>query len=111
MVSMTRGAPLIALTGAVVAAAVVAAHVTPASMLPRPERPFEGYGSRAVRTGRLDFPRDARGADEVVVRIDAAPRRLVSQSMSTDEYLYSILPPERIVGVSESAYARRISNV
>lgn len=108
---MTRSAPLVALAGAVVAASIVAAYVTPASLLPRPERPFEGYGSRAVRMGPAPFPRDARGADDVVTRVEAAPRRLVSQSMSTDEYLYSILPPERVVGVSESAYQERISNV
>ncbi|MGH9255671.1 MAG: ABC transporter substrate-binding protein [Vicinamibacterales bacterium] len=108
---MTRSAPLVVLAGAVVAASIVAAYVTPASLLPRPERPFEGYGSRVVRMGGASFPRDARGADDVVARVEVAPRRLVSQSMSTDEYLYSILPPERIVGVSESAYQERISNV
>jgi iron complex transport system substrate-binding protein len=111
VVRITPGAPLVALAGAVVAATVVVAYVTPAHMLPHPERPFQGYGSHVVRTGRMDFPRDAKGADEVVARVETAPRRLVSQSMSTDEYLYSILPPERIVGVSESAYQRRISNV
>jgi ABC-type Fe3+-hydroxamate transport system substrate-binding protein len=111
MVRMTRSAPVVALAVAVVAASVVAAYVTPASLLPRPERPFEGYGSRAVRMGRAPFPRDARGADDMVTRVEAAPRRLVSQSMSTDEYLYSILRPERVVGVSEGAYQERISNV
>ncbi len=108
---MTRSAPLVALAGAVVAASIAAAYVTPASLLPRPERPFEGYGSRTVRMGRASFPRDARGADDVVTRVETAPRRLVSQSMSSDEFLYSILPPERVVGVSESAYQERISNV
>lgn len=108
---MTRSAPLVVLAGALVTASIVVAYVTPASLLPRPERPFEGYGSRAVRMGRGSFPRDARGADEVVTRVETAPRRLVSQSMSTDEYLYSILPPERVVGVSEGAYQERISNV
>lgn len=106
-----RSAPLVALAGAVVAASIASASVTPASLLPRPERPFEGYGSRTVRMGRVSFPRDARGADEVITRVETAPRRLVSQSMSGDEFLYSILPPERVVGVSESAYQKRISNV
>lgn len=99
------------MAAAVVAATIVAISVTPASLLPRPERPFEGYGSRTVRTGRVSFPRDARGADDVITRVETAPRRLVSQSMSGDEFLYSILPPERVVGVSESAYQERISNV
>jgi len=111
MVSMTRSAPLVALAGAVAAASIVVAYVTPASLLLRPERPFAGYGSHAVRMGAARFPREATGADDVVVRVAAPPRRIISQSMSTDEYLYSILPAERIVGVSESAYQERMSNV
>lgn len=111
MVKIPRSAPLVALVGVVVAASVVVSNVTPDTLLPRPERPFAGYGNPAVRIGGFAFPRQAIGADDVRTRIDAAPRRLVSQSMSTDEYLYSILPPERVVGVSDSAYQERISNV
>lgn len=106
-----RSAPFVGLAGAVAAASMAAAYLTPASLLPRPERPFEGYGSRAVRMGGAPFPREASGADEVIARVEAAPRRVVSHSMSTDEYLYSILPAERVVGVSEGAYQERISNV
>jgi iron complex transport system substrate-binding protein len=108
---MTRSAPLVALAIAVVAAGIVTAYVTPASLLPRPERPFAGYGSHAVRIGAAHFPREATGADDVIARVAAPPRRIVSQSMSTDEFLYSILPPDRIVGVSETAYLRGMSNV
>jgi iron complex transport system substrate-binding protein len=111
MVKTRVTAPLAALVGVVSAASVVISYVTPASLLPRAERALVGYGNSAVRTGGLPFPRQATGADEVLTRIDAAPSRLVSQAMSTDEYLYSILPPERVVGVSESAYQERISNV
>lgn len=109
--SISLDAPLIALAAAVLAAGIVSAYVTSATLLPRPDRALDGYGSRMVRMGSASFPRAATGADEVVVRVEAAPRRLVSQSMSTDEYLYAVLPPERIVGVSEGAYERRISNV
>jgi iron complex transport system substrate-binding protein len=106
-----RSAPLVALAGAVVAASVVTAYVTSASLLPRPERPFAGYGSHAVRIGAAQFPREATGADDITARVAAPPRRIVSQSMSTDEFLYSILPPDRVVGVSEAAYRQGISNV
>jgi iron complex transport system substrate-binding protein len=37
-------------------------------------------------------------------------RRIVSQYWSIDEYLYSVVPPERVVAVSESAYLEGVSN-
>jgi len=61
--------------------------------------------------GAARFPREATGADDVAARVAAPPRRIISQSMSTDEFLYSILPPDRVVGVSEGAYRQGISNV
>lgn len=109
--NITRIAPLLALTGAVAGAGLIAAAVTPADLLVRPERPLTGYGSHAIRTGPASFPREAIGADGAVARVTAPPRRIVSQSMSTDEFLYSIVPPGRIVGVSETAYHESISNV
>jgi iron complex transport system substrate-binding protein len=45
------------------------------------------------------------------VSIAAPPQRIVSQYWSADEYLYVIVPPERIVGVSETAPSRASSNV
>jgi iron complex transport system substrate-binding protein len=102
---------LIRLTLAVATAGVIAAAVTPASLLVPPERPFAYYGTHAIRTGAVDFPREATGPDNAVVRVVAPPRRIVSQSMSTDEFLFAIVPPERIVGVSEAAFMAGISNV
>lgn len=104
-------APLVALLGALAVTSVVVTHVTPASLLPRPERPFEGYGNPEVRVEGRSYPRHAIGADDVRTIIEAPPRRLVSQSWSIDEYLYSIVPPERVVGVSDTAYQKRVSNV
>ncbi|MDW8356098.1 MAG: ABC transporter substrate-binding protein [Bryobacterales bacterium] len=63
---------------------------------------------------RLDRTRDARlstDADGLVVRVAQPVRRVVSQYWSIDEYVYSIVPPEKVVGVSESAWQERISNV
>ena len=38
-------------------------------------------------------------------------RRIVSQGSHADEYLYAVVPLERVVGVSETAYEPRLSNV
>jgi iron complex transport system substrate-binding protein len=57
------------------------------------------------------YPRAATGADDVRVRVDRVPHRIVSQDAHADEYLYSVVPPERVVGVSMTAYERRVSNV
>jgi iron complex transport system substrate-binding protein len=57
------------------------------------------------------FPRHATGADDVRVRIAGPTRRIVSQDAHADEYLFAVVPPSRIVGVSVSAYDARISNL
>jgi len=57
------------------------------------------------------FPRHATGADDVRVQIAGAPRRIVSEDAHADEYLFAVVPPSRIVGVSVSAYDARVSNV
>ena len=79
-------------------------------MLPNPERPFVSHGTHEIRIEGETYPRHATGADDVRTAIEAAPRRIVSQSWSTDELLYSVVPPERVVGVSDSVYQPRISN-
>ena len=103
--------PLIALVAALVAASAVVEHMTPDSLLPPPERPFAATGNPLVRIGHSSYPRHATGADDVPTTVPAPPRRLVSQSWSTDEFLYSVVPPERVVGVSESAFRESLSNV
>ena len=108
---MHRHAPLLVLAAALVAAGAVSTLLTPASQLPAPERPLAGYGNPAVRLEAASYPRHATGTDEVRTTIEAPPRRFVSQSWSSDEFLYSIVPPERVVGVSDRAYQERFSNV
>jgi iron complex transport system substrate-binding protein len=78
--------------------------------VPPPDRPDRAYEKRVVM-GDLAYPREAVGADGVHTRIARVPRRIVSQFWSIDEYLYAIVPPERIVGVSETAYLEASSNV
>jgi iron complex transport system substrate-binding protein len=63
------------------------------------------------RTGPLVYPRQAIDSDGYAVKIARPARRIVSQYWSIDEYVYSVVPPERVVAVSESAYLPGISNV
>src|SRR5262245_59016891 len=67
--------------------------------------------SRLAEVGGLDYPRYAIDADGVRVNIPAPVRRVVSQEWSIDEYLYTLLPPERVVGVSLAAYEPAFSNI
>jgi iron complex transport system substrate-binding protein len=98
------------LVAAVLCAGALIHRCGPADLLAVPERPF-AYGRSAVRIEAAAFPRHATGADGVRVRIPHPPRRIVSQDPHADEYLYAVVPPERIVGVSLSAYDSRFSNV
>jgi iron complex transport system substrate-binding protein len=70
-----------------------------------------GYGRAAASTGSRAYPRDVVDSDGFHVRIPSKPRRIASQYWSIDEYLYSVVPPERVVAVSESAFLKGISNV
>jgi iron complex transport system substrate-binding protein len=106
-----RVVPIVALACAFITAGVVAAWRAPVGLLPRPERPFDGYGRPGTRIEGRSYPRRATGADGVRTSIEVPPMRLVSQSSSTDEYLYAVVPPQRVVGVSDVAYLERISNV
>lgn len=107
---MTR-AFLLVLVTAVVGASIWIGNRAPAGLLPSPRRPFQSYGNPLVRTETPGYPRYATGADEVRVRIDRPARRIVSQNAHADDYLYAVVPAERVVGVSETAYDRRFSNM
>lgn len=70
-----------------------------------------GSGASAIRTGGIEYPRQARDSDNYPVHIARSPRRIASQYWSLDEFLYSVVPAERVVAVSESAFLSNISNV
>jgi iron complex transport system substrate-binding protein len=55
--------------------------------------------------------RTAVDTDARRVRVKLPARRLVSQYWSIDEFLYALVPPEHVAGVSENAYVERLSNV
>jgi iron complex transport system substrate-binding protein len=70
-----------------------------------------GDGDLRVRIGSVQYPRQAIDSDEVTVRIARPTHRIVSQYWLIDEYAYSVVPPQDVVAVSESAYVKEISNV
>jgi ABC-type hemin transport system substrate-binding protein len=108
----TSGVAAMALLGVAVAAAgALVARVAPADLMVPPWRPDNAAGSPHVRMAGDLYPRRAIGSDDVETEVEREPERLVSQFWSADEYLYSVVPPERVVGVSESAGEPRISNV
>jgi iron complex transport system substrate-binding protein len=67
-------------------------------------------GDARVRTGGKQYPREAVDSDEFKVSIARPAHRVVSQYWSIDEFVYSILPPQDVVAVSQSAYLEEISN-
>jgi iron complex transport system substrate-binding protein len=105
---VTRLVVLATSVGAIVG--VVSAYV-PSDLIAPAQRPFAGYGSAAIRMESAAYPRHAVGADDVRVTVDRVTRRIVSQDSHAEEFLYRIVPADRVIGVSESAYERRVSNV
>lgn len=101
-------AALILAAGAI--ASAIEHFAAPAGGL-RITRAGAGYGQPEIRTQSLEYPRHAIDSDGWSVRIARPSRRVISQYWSLDEFLYSVVPPETVVGVSETAYQRRVSNV
>jgi iron complex transport system substrate-binding protein len=57
------------------------------------------------------WPRTVIDFDGYPVTMKAPAHRVVSQYWSIDDFVYTLLPPAEVVGVSESAWQKRISNV
>jgi iron complex transport system substrate-binding protein len=71
----------------------------------------QGQSNSAIHTGPSEYPRTAIDSSGYRVRIPRPPRRIVSQYWAIDEFAYSVVPPERVVAVSASAYLKTVSNV
>lgn len=74
-------------------------------------RPATDYGSSSIRLEGPDYPRESVDSDDLRIQVPRPARRIVSQSRTTDEYLYSIVSPQTIRAVSASAYQQSSSNV
>jgi iron complex transport system substrate-binding protein len=99
---------LVALVASI--AAGVQRYASPAGGLQLPV-PNTGDKALVVHTGSLRYPREAVDSDQFAVHIARPVHRIVSQSWSIDEWVYSVVPPQDVVAVSESAYKQRTSNV
>jgi iron complex transport system substrate-binding protein len=69
------------------------------------------YGGPDFETGSLDYPRVADDSEGYVLKISRPVRTVASQYWSIDEYVYSVVDPENVISVSQSAYDRSFSNV
>jgi iron complex transport system substrate-binding protein len=68
-------------------------------------------GDMRIRIGTTRYPRQAVDSDDFTVHIAKPAHRIVSQYWSIDDYVYSVVPPQDVVAVSESAYVKSVSNV
>lgn len=93
----------------VAVAAAVSHRMTPLSGAVLPIRERSPQPFRAGTSGP-SYPRQARDADGLFVRVAKPARSVVSQYWSIDEFLYAIVPPAYITGVSESAHLEQVSN-
>jgi iron complex transport system substrate-binding protein len=66
--------------------------------------------SGAVLPPPTPFPRTLQDALGNTLTIPAPPQRIISQTLGTDEILFAICPPSRIVGVSTLARDETYSN-
>ncbi|MCS6953726.1 MAG: ABC transporter substrate-binding protein [Bryobacterales bacterium] len=99
------------LAGAVAAAAAFVAVKAPRVAAIVPLRASTSARPPDYRIRTDASVREATDRDGRIVRMARPVRGVVSQFWSIDEFVYTIVPPERVKGVSESAYQARISNV
>jgi iron complex transport system substrate-binding protein len=102
--------PVLLILLVVAIAGAVHTYASPPGGLQLPALETE-EGDARVRIGKSQYPREAVDSDEVTVSIARPAHRIVSQYWSIDEFVYSILPPQDVVAVSQSAYEEEISNV
>jgi ABC-type Fe3+-hydroxamate transport system substrate-binding protein len=76
--------------------------------LASPEAKIEGGG---VRVGGAVYPREVVDISGRSIRIDHPPRRIVTQSLSMDEFVYAIADPRAVVAISKYGNDKRFSSV
>jgi iron complex transport system substrate-binding protein len=71
-----------------------------------------GAASTATGTSAATpFPRTVRDAFGDPLTLNAPPRRVVSQTLGTDEILFAICPRDRIAGITELAFNNTYSHI
>jgi ABC-type Fe3+-hydroxamate transport system substrate-binding protein len=69
------------------------------------------YGHPDFKTGAAEYPRQVIDAAGDELKIARPPRRFSATDWTIEEFLYSVVPPEKIVAVSGAAYDLQYSNV
>jgi iron complex transport system substrate-binding protein len=103
-------APLFLIGIVGVVAAAVGHYAKPAGGLQLPA-PKTGESPFLLRIGPKQYPREAIDNDNVKIHVQAPTTRVVSQDLTIDDFVYSVLPPEDVVAVSANAYQPAYSNV
>jgi iron complex transport system substrate-binding protein len=71
----------------------------------------DDYGRPGFTIGPPEYPRRATDSEHYELTISRAARTLAATEWTIEEFVYSIVPPETVVAVSDDAYDRRFSNV
>src|SRR5580658_5140626 len=103
--------PVVLILLVAMTAAAVHHFASPPGGLQLPGAETYDGGDARIRTGNTQYPRQAVDSDDVGVSIPGPAHRIVSQYWSIDEFVYSVVPPQDVVAVSEDAYEKQISNV
>jgi len=103
--------PIVLLLASIGLLTAAVQHFAPAAGTIHPLRQVRPEAAMRVRVASPDYPRKAWDADGLPVIVSQPVRSIVSQYWSIDEFVYSVVPPQYVTGVSESAYQERISNV
>lgn len=106
-----RLSPVAALVLAIAALAIAVERLAPVAGATKMVRQAQPGESSRIRLGEKSYPRTARDADDFLVQVARPVRRVVSQYWAIDEFLYSVVPPANVTGVSESAFLEKFSNV
>jgi iron complex transport system substrate-binding protein len=73
--------------------------------------PANASSPAATPLASTPFPRTVRDAFGEPLTLNAPPRRVVSQTLGTDEILFAICPRDRIAGISEVALNGTYSHI
>lgn len=106
-----RGAAAVSLAGAL--AACRPAPAPPAGEAPAIPKAASAPGSASTRpaASAIGFPRTVIDGAGRSIRLPARPVRIVSQTLVSDEMLFPMVAPERLVGLSSLSRDPKYSNV
>ncbi len=102
-------APLALLVSTLVILAIIG-WLAPAAGVAKANR-VDTDGPPPFENGPTTWPRTVKDFDEFAIQLQRPAERVVSQYWSIDEFLYTVLEPQQVVGVSETAYLPGFSNV